>query len=234
MGISGGGERIPPFVILQGKTHLANWYTDGTLPPRWQTGVSDNGWTTNELGVAWVKHFDGSTKDSVRGTHRLLILDGHSSHSSVEFEEYCKEQKIICLCMPPHSSHLLQPLYVGCFSPMKQAYSRQVVNLMCNRVNHITKTKFLPAFVRIFDASMRRENMLGGFRGAGLIPFNPTTVLDQLDVRLSTPKGPTPEPIPWQSQTPRNPVELGSQSALVLKKFSTDNQSSPTTPADAL
>jgi hypothetical protein len=30
--------------------------------------------------------------------------------------------------MPPHSSHLLQPLDVGCFAPLKKAYGRQAKN----------------------------------------------------------------------------------------------------------
>ena len=38
---------------------------------------------------------------------QVLILDGHESHHSIEFERYCEENKIIRLCMPPHSSHLL-------------------------------------------------------------------------------------------------------------------------------
>ncbi|KAF1922766.1 uncharacterized protein M421DRAFT_409684 [Didymella exigua CBS 183.55] len=34
--------------------------------------------------------------------------------------------------MPPHLSHLLQPLDVGCFAPLKKAYRRQAEDLMCN------------------------------------------------------------------------------------------------------
>jgi len=234
LGVSGVGQRIPPFIVFKAKTHLASWYTEDKLPPQWRIGVSENGWTTNELGVAWIKHFDACTKHQVRGTYRLLILDGHESHSSVGFEQYCKENKIICLCMPPHSSHILQPLDVGCFSPLKKVYSRQVEQLMRSRINHITKTEFLPAFINAFNASINEEQIKGGFRGAGLVPFNPQTVLDRLDVRLKTPPAPPVEPIPWQSQTPSNTHEIGEQSTLVLKKFSSAIQSSPTPAEEAL
>jgi len=37
--------------------------------------------------------------------------------------------------MPPYLSHLLQPLNVGCFSPLKKAYGRQAENLMRNKIN---------------------------------------------------------------------------------------------------
>ena len=73
----------------------------------------------------------------------MLILDGYESHHSTDFELYCKEHKIITVCMPAHSSHLLQPLDVGCFRPLKQAYSRQVEELMRTHITHISKLEFL-------------------------------------------------------------------------------------------
>ena len=84
------------------------------------------------------------------GVRRLLILDGHESHHSLGFQELCKENNIYTLCMPPHSSHLLQPLDVGCFSPLKRAYSREIEALIRHHINHITKLEFLPAFKAAF------------------------------------------------------------------------------------
>jgi hypothetical protein len=72
-----------------------------------------------------LKHFSAYSKGRTVGTHRLLIIDGHESHESLEFQQYCKDNDIVALCMPPHSSHLLQPLDVGCFAPLKLAYGRQ-------------------------------------------------------------------------------------------------------------
>jgi hypothetical protein len=46
----------------------------------------------------------------MKGKYRLLILDGHESHHSTEFELYCQQNNIITLCMPPHSSHLVDGL----------------------------------------------------------------------------------------------------------------------------
>ncbi|KAL5371278.1 hypothetical protein PMIN06_013181 [Paraphaeosphaeria minitans] len=47
--ICAAGWSIPPFIILAGKLHQASWYTD--LPTGWVLAVSDNGWTTNQLGL---------------------------------------------------------------------------------------------------------------------------------------------------------------------------------------
>ncbi|KAF1924141.1 CENP-B protein, partial [Didymella exigua CBS 183.55] len=77
----------------------------------------------NTLGLEWLKHFNAHTKTRQVGGRTLLIINGHKSHCLVAFQDLCREKKIITLCMPPHSSHLLQPLDVACFSPLKRLYS---------------------------------------------------------------------------------------------------------------
>jgi hypothetical protein len=186
-GINAKGWAIPPFIIFKARYHLSSWYKEEELPQDWEIGVSNNGWTTNKLGLDWLQHFDAHTKERTIGTYRLLVIDGHESHDSLEFQQYCKGNKIITVCMPAHSSHLLQPLDVGCFAPLKKAYGRQAEKLIRNRINHITKTEFLPCFIAAFKASFTPSNIQGGFRGAGLVPFDPERVISTLDVKLRTP-----------------------------------------------
>ena len=90
----------------------------------------------------------------------------------------------------PGPSHILQPLDVGCFGPLKVGYGRQAENLMRSQINHITKLEFLPCFIAAFKASITTNNILGGFRGAGLAPFDPEAVISKLNVRLRTPPPP--------------------------------------------
>jgi hypothetical protein len=73
--------------------------------------------------------------------------------------------------MLPYSSHLLQPLNVGCFSPLKRAYSRKVKALIRYYINYITKLEFLPAFKAAYDRSFTLTNICSAFRGAGLMPL---------------------------------------------------------------
>ncbi|KAF2186897.1 DDE-domain-containing protein [Zopfia rhizophila CBS 207.26] len=89
--------------------------------------------------------------------------------------------------MPPHSSHILQPLDVGYFSLLKTAYGRQVKKLMRNQFNHITKIEFLPAFRDTFNASITEKNIQESFQGTGLVLFDPDEVILKLDVQLRTP-----------------------------------------------
>lgn len=95
--------------------------------------------------------------------------------------------------MPPYSSHLLQPLNVGYFSPLKKVYRRQIESLARNHINHITKLEFLPAFKAAFDELIIEKNICASFRGVGLMPYNPDAVLSKLNVQLRTPSLPTAE-----------------------------------------
>jgi len=158
-------------------------------------------------------------------------MDGHKSHESAEFQEYCRSNNIITLCLPPHSSHLTQPLDIGCFGPLKKAYGREIELYIKAHINHITKPEFLIAFKRAFLQSVTQQNVQGAFRGSGLIPFNPDTVISKLDIRLRTPTPPLPllSTEVWQSQTPRNPAEALSQSTL-LKDRIRQYQGSSLTP----
>jgi transposase len=170
--------------------------------------VSDNGWTTNKLGVEWLKHFNKHTKARIIGARRLLVLDGHKSHQSLKFQELCKENNIYTLYMPPHSSYLLQPLNVGCFSLLKRAYSHEVVSLIRHHINHVTKLEFLPAFKTAYNRLFTSEDMCSAFRGAGLVPLQPDTVLSRVDVQLRTPTLASPIEALWQARTPSNIREL--------------------------
>ena len=103
--------------------------------------------------------------------------------------------------MPAHSSHLLQPLDVGCFAPLKKAYSRQIENLVRSRITHISKEAFIPAFVEAFKATMTKANIQGGFKGAGLVLYDLEVVISQLDIKLFTP---TPKILVQQAPIPRS------------------------------
>ena len=82
--VNASGQSLPPFIILAGKTHQSSWYYN--LPLDWTIVVSDNGWTTDELGFKWIKHFNQYTAARTAGLYRLLILDGHGSHVTPEFD----------------------------------------------------------------------------------------------------------------------------------------------------
>ena len=112
--------------------------------------------------------------------------------------------------MPPHSSHILQPLDVVCFSPLKRKYSQRVRDLARRRVFHINKEGFLPAFKDAFFDVFTKENCQKAFEATGIVPINAQVVLDRLEVRLRTLLDLLLLETPWQLKTLSNTYEFRS------------------------
>ena len=160
----------------------------------------------------------------------MLILDGHKSHISAEFDNYCEANKIIPLCLLPRSSHLTQPLDVGCFGSLKRAYGDEINKFSMEAINHITKDDFLIVFRAAYFKAITTDNIRGGFRGAGLILQAPESIISKSDMKSRTPT-PADSPSlenPWTSQTPCNPKDAVSQVKLVIDQIAKQRSSSPT------
>src|ERR1700712_1054676 len=128
----------------------------------------------------------------VRGTIEKYGVQAEDIHNFDEtgyqdFKDYCLIRKILTLCMPAHSSHILQPLDGVCFSPLKLKYPQRVRDLARRRVYHINKEGFLPAFKDAFLDIFTYDNCKKAFEAAGIVPLNAERVLDRLKVELHTP-----------------------------------------------
>ena len=66
--------------------------------------------------------------------------------------------------------------------------------MMRAHITHITKDDFFPTFRVAFFATITENNIQGGFRGAGLLPFDPESVISRLDLKLKTPTPPSSRP----------------------------------------
>jgi hypothetical protein len=137
--------------------------------------------------------------------------------------------------MPPHSSHLLQPLDVGCFAVLKRLYGQQIEGLMRNGVNHIDKHDFLEAYCNARKETMNQANISSSFAATGVHPYNPERVLTKLNTQLRTPTPPLASAIeqgPWAPETPHNTAELVLQSK-AIKEYLKRRTKSPPSPTEA-
>ena len=69
--------------------------------------------------MKYLIHFYDNTYKETKGKWRMLIFDDYRSHVSEPFLVYCWQYKIVPFQLPPHSTHLLQPLDIGNFQPLK-------------------------------------------------------------------------------------------------------------------
>src|SRR4051794_25285753 len=97
------------------------------LAKDWTISTSNNCWTNEELGYEWLTEvFIPKTKPHGANERRFLLLDGHSSHVSPQFIRACKQNQIEALLLPPRTTHLIQHLDAGVFSPYAVAYKKEV------------------------------------------------------------------------------------------------------------
>lgn len=134
-------------------------------------GLSDKGWMDQELFDAWLLRHFLCYAPSTRPL--LLLLDGHSSHYSPHAIRFAAKEKVIMFALPPHTTHVTQPLDQGCFSPLKMAW-REVCHTFTaeNPGKRVARFNFSQLFSLTWVKSITMKNIVSGFRVTGVYPVN--------------------------------------------------------------
>jgi len=204
--ICADGSIVPPLVIFKAEKLSTQWIP-ASIHGNWRFNCNSKGWTSNKHGLDWLTRcFDPETRDKACGEYRLLICDGHDSHITAEWIAHCIDNKILLMILPPHSSHLTQPLDVGVFGALKKHMAAELYPLIRTGIARIQKVEWLTAFVGAHEKALGAKNILSGFRGAGIHPFLPTKVLRR--VTSTSPQPQSRPSTPHNSLTPFNEAVL--------------------------
>ena len=99
-----------------------------------------------DLFLEWLEHFCENIKEGDGKT--LLVLDDYGSHTlNLGVLLYAAEHGVEIVCMPPRTSHYLQPLDKVHFKPLKEHYKVAVcTHLRNNTESGIGRTDFSKLF----------------------------------------------------------------------------------------
>ena len=134
----------------------------------------------------------------------------------------CRQNNVHLVYLLPHSSHVLQPLDLACFGPLKSRYRAQIANLArYEDTAPIKKVRFIEYYRSARDEGLTRHNILSGWKASGISPWNPRKVIRSSQVleseRTSHQPAPNTPPRPNKDQdlgrvlvTPRNRQQLQS------------------------
>lgn len=126
-----GHRQLPPApkpsIIFKGKSVQTSWFED--CAPDWVYTTSENGWTSNRVAMGWLNDIFMPETQRSPTVPRLLLMDGHDSHVDIAFQYACRMVEIHVVILPPHLSHVLQPLDLAVFSPLKNRYRRTIADL---------------------------------------------------------------------------------------------------------
>jgi len=86
-------------------------------------GISDSGWMQDKNFETWfIEAFVPKMADSAATHHRVLLYDGHNSHITYPTIRTAIDNNVSIVCLPPNTSHALQPLDVRVFRSVKASY----------------------------------------------------------------------------------------------------------------
>ena len=171
------GIALPPLVIFDRKT-LNPEMTVGEIPGTLY-GLSKTGWINRELFFQWFYRHFLVYCPPIRPL--LLLMDGHSSHYCPDVITAAAQEKVILFTLPPHTTHLAQPLDVGCFSPLKSCWKQVCHNFYKRNPGRVvSRYDFSHLFSEAWMLAMSQKNIRAGFSATGVYPFNPRKVQDQI------------------------------------------------------
>ena len=105
---------------------------------------------------------------------KLLIFDGHNSHLSTQIVDLAVKNDIELLCLPVHTSIILQPLDVGVFKAVKGAWRKCLREYYDeSRYSNVDKRVFPGLLRRVVESgAISRSNDISAFEANGIFPLN--------------------------------------------------------------
>ncbi|KAF2887614.1 hypothetical protein ILUMI_18559 [Ignelater luminosus] len=128
--------------------------------------VHKSGWMTSENFLQVLNH------------PVLLIMD-NESHFSVEALDFAKENGIVVLTLPPHTSNKLQPLDKTVVGPFKKFVASGIDSWLLENPNQVVGIFALPRICSLaWDRAASSQNIKSGFCATGISPFDPDIFKD--------------------------------------------------------
>jgi hypothetical protein len=191
------GYTIPPMVIFDRKT-LKLDMTTGEVPGTFY-GLSNNGWIDSELFLEWFQQHFLRYVPAARPL--LLLLDGHSSHYQPDFIKLAAKEGIIVFCLPPHTTHILQPLDKVAFGSLKRHWNREC-QVFCaeNPGKVVNRYNFSKIFCKAWIQGMSMHNLIASFKAAGIYPVDRSVIMNKVegeDNNSDEPATPIPTFVPF-------------------------------------
>ena len=183
--VSATGEYLPPYIIYRSKNLWNSWTRGG--PEGACYSFNDSGWMMDINFENWfidifIKHTRNFDKPV------LLTFDGHNSHLTYRTVKAAIDSNIIIICLPPNTSHALQPLDVSVFRGVKRNW-KEIVNAWFreSRLKNVYKAVF-PHLLSKLWGCLDPTHSINGFKHTGLYPLNKKAVDSRTLVSPSSPQ----------------------------------------------
>ena len=175
--VGASGVVVPPMFVFPRVNFRNNFIVGGPLGCI--GGANKSGWINEDLYVNFIKHFIHYVRSS-KEQPVLLILDNVDAHISPTAIDLARENGVVMLTIPPHTSHYLQPLDRTCYGPFKTAFGVAMDEWMRSHPGCIVTIYDVPSLVaeaQLYSLTIR--NIQNGFRVSGIHPYNKNVFTDE-------------------------------------------------------
>ena len=162
------GHVLPPYVVYK-SVHLYDQWVEGGSPGA-RYNRSQSGWFDETTFTDWFFKMILPKLRRLEG-RKVLIGDNLSSHLSDAVIKACSQNNIAFVCLYPKATHLVQPLDVAWFAPLKKVWRKTLEDW-----------KRSPQGIR-HKGSFPKEHfkkLLKTLLKCGLYPFNLNVVYEKL------------------------------------------------------
>ncbi|CAH0715711.1 unnamed protein product, partial [Brenthis ino] len=137
--VSATGKKITPLIVYKGKQVWDQWMAklEG-FDFEILYAASSRGWMETNIFYNYLEKILIPELGKERPV--LLIFDGHSTHVDANVVELAVKNNITILKLPPHTSHLLQPLDVAVFKSFKSMWDKKLVEWQRHNVCRTPKS----------------------------------------------------------------------------------------------
>ena len=181
------GCQIPSYFVFPGQRlvpELLNGKTVGT-----DATMTTSGWSNSDVFRTYMKDYFLKYVQGREAQYILVLYDGHKSHISRDLIDWARENNIILFVLPPHCSHILQPMDVGCFGPLQVIYNQECLTF--SQLDHkvVTRYDVCSLACKAYTVALSPTNLRSAFAKAGIFPCKTATqVIESLGDKSSPSK----------------------------------------------
>lgn len=224
------GNFLPPVCIFKGVNKKAEW--EDKMPPGSYIVMSKkSSYVNTEIFSNWLENHFIPRKAQGKC---LLILDGHTSHTSADkLLDLAASNDIILLCLPSHSTHFLQPLDRCFFKSLKHFWYQACQQWMDNHsfpsnLRKLGRAQMGELLSSAWSESATAKNGIVSFEATGIFPFNPKAIPSRAFVGSNEQHESQPQFFKQKSSSKRScklAEQCGKQQPQVLSQPCTSQQS---------
>lgn len=184
--INAAGEVMPPLIIFKGQRFQEEWIANGAGVPGAMYAVTDSSMMQGPVFLNFIKRFHQYlvANGKIDGKPHVIILDGHTSHISVEVIRFAMDNNLDILQLPSHSSHVTQPLDVCAFGIFKRQITEVLHGWARTHGNKLPVKGDMNEVIRLsWSESFKRAHIVASFEGSGLWPVDADRAINRLKAR---------------------------------------------------